>query len=353
MRTALIGAALAITFALPAQAGILEWLQAHRPQSTQASATKKPHAQTPSLPAPELVTLAEGRTEAFPALSPDGRHLLVVSAKGRKAALALYTTSSGEFLRVLEDDPDAVHAFGWLDDAHIFFFSHRAGAPGIWKKSANGTGPLARLVRLDAGARAAWPLADGAWLVLVDGEVASKPFAFARAKRQGTLVRLDADGTAKVLAQGGTPSVSPNGQWIAFSMAEGKSRHIFVIRADGTGLVQLTTGRFVDAEPALSPDGEWIVFTSNRPITPKARKRHWHIWAIRRDGTGLQPLTSGDADDGAPRVGTDGKVYFHSNRKVSKELAKQWGVRRAVRGFHIWRVPLPKKSPIQPGTQGN
>ena len=342
MRRMIACAALALAAAAPAQAGILEWLQAHRPQKEAAPAAQRQEPAGPALPAAELVTLAEGRTERFPMPSPDARHLLVVSAKGREAALGLYTTDSGELLRTVEDDPEAVRAFGWLDAGHVFFFSRRAGAPGIWKKAANGQGALTRLVRLDAGAAGAWPLADGAWLVLVRAQPpAAKPFAFARAKEDGDLVRLDAAGGVQLLARGGTPSVSADGRSIAFSMGEGRSRHVFLVRADGSGLVQLTTGRFVDAEPALSPDGKWIVFTSNRPVNPKARKRHWHIWAIRRDGTGLRPLTGGDADDGAPRVGSDGRVYFHSNRKITKKLAEKLGVRRVARGFHVWRVPLP------------
>ena len=39
---------------------------------------------------------------------------------------------------------------------------------------------------------------------------------------------------------------------------------LFVINADGSGLVQLTSDPGGDGKPAWSPDGERIVFTSDR-----------------------------------------------------------------------------------------
>ncbi|MDR2459196.1 MAG: DPP IV N-terminal domain-containing protein [Deltaproteobacteria bacterium] len=57
------------------------------------------------------------------------------------------------------------------------------------------------------------------------------------------------------------PSWSPKGDKIAFVLRE---RDICVINADGSGLVQLTSGQGVNRHPSFSPDGRMIVFHTSR-----------------------------------------------------------------------------------------
>ena len=59
------------------------------------------------------------------------------------------------------------------------------------------------------------------------------------------------------------PAWSPDGKWLAFARSTDRRRsfHVFVMRADGTGVRQLTHGRF-DESPAWSPDGRSIAYAS-------------------------------------------------------------------------------------------
>jgi len=59
------------------------------------------------------------------------------------------------------------------------------------------------------------------------------------------------------------PAWSPDGEWLAFVRSTNgrRSFHVYVMRADGSGVRQLTRGRF-DESPAWSPDGQWIAYTS-------------------------------------------------------------------------------------------
>ena len=57
---------------------------------------------------------------------------------------------------------------------------------------------------------------------------------------------------------------SPDGKQIAFTIKHEHQRDIYVIKADGTGLRQLTKHPSDDYVPAWSPDGRQIAFYSNR-----------------------------------------------------------------------------------------
>lgn len=59
------------------------------------------------------------------------------------------------------------------------------------------------------------------------------------------------------------PAWSPDGSLLAFARStdERRSFHVYVMRANGRGVRQLTRGRF-DESPAWSPDGRWIAYAS-------------------------------------------------------------------------------------------
>jgi Tol biopolymer transport system component len=81
-----------------------------------------------------------------------------------------------------------------------------------------------------------------------------------------------------------SPNASPDDQWVAFSFLPGGGQgDIAVIRADGTGLRQLTDEHFA-AEPRWSPDGSELVFYSTR-------SGNLELWSIHPDGSGLRQLT--------------------------------------------------------------
>ena len=62
---------------------------------------------------------------------------------------------------------------------------------------------------------------------------------------------------------------------------------------------------------------------------------------IRRDGQHLTRLTSDAAHDGAPAIGANGRVYYHSDRKVDRAAKKGLHVVGGTSGFHVWSLPLP------------
>jgi eukaryotic-like serine/threonine-protein kinase len=120
----------------------------------------------------------------------------------------------------------------------------------------------------------------------------------------------------------GNPQFSPDGNKIAFSSdRSGDAMEIWLARADGSGLVQMTNrlGQH-QGTPRWSPDGRWIAFDS------EGQDGHWDIYVIDASGGRPRRITFGPSDQHVPSWSRDGKwIYFRSDRTGRTE---------------IWRVPF-------------
>jgi Tol biopolymer transport system component len=106
-----------------------------------------------------------------------------------------------------------------------------------------------------------------------------------------------------------TPLVSR----IAFTNWLHSNADIWVINADGNGLVGLTTHPAVDEEPAWSLDMSKIAFASNRSGSTVAY--YFQIWRMNADGSFIYPLTHTNSDNMQPAWSPDGaKIAFISDR---------------------------------------
>jgi Tol biopolymer transport system component len=299
-----------------------------------------------------LVTLEPGENEMFPKPSPDGKYLLVASGRRKSPAITRRLAENGDPLNVvISFDGPALESFSWQGNKNVSFLSYRAGGLGVWTKPVEG-GALRRLYQLDGQLTHLILLPDGGLIAVrlhaanSNRRHAGKHDGFENwqtSDRQPHLVRISKDGAESDLALGDNPALAPDGKHLVFSMQAGRSRHLFTMGIDGSDLVQLTQERSIDVQPAWSPDGKWIVFTSNRARADmrNPRRGNWDIWAIDRQGRQLTQLTRNKARDGGPAVAADGQVYFHSDRKISKEEIEWHQVRGSTSGFHIWSVALP------------
>ncbi|HXE52377.1 MAG TPA: PEGA domain-containing protein [Tepidisphaeraceae bacterium] len=103
-------------------------------------------------------------------------------------------------------------------------------------------------------------------------------------------------------------AVSPDGQWLLFTVLTGKTKADFrsqiqMIRTDGSGSPSMFgDGRSLDLTPSFTPDGSQIVFSSNRG------GRHLSIWQMAASGEGgVTQLTGGDTCDLWPSIDSDPK----------------------------------------------
>ncbi len=322
--------------------GLMDWLEQH---------SDKPH--TPA-DAAKLLTLENKQSEMYPQPSPGGRFLLTVTRNDKETWISRRYSENGDAANVVSSDSRALDSIGWMDEGKVFYLSQRAGGLGLWEKISDGEGMQRRIVPLKG------TLIQPLWrsdasifavrLVALAGQEKQRQthrdpfnnwdFPGFRAE----VVRINNNGNANRISEGVNPALSPDGQWIAFSIAEGRSFHLYRMRTDGSDLIQMTDARSIDVQPSWSRDGQTILFTSNRADADLRHpdRSNWDIWSIGIDGRHLQRITYDKARDGAPRMGADGRIYFHSDRVVDKPLRKQRKV-DAVRAhsFHIWTIDMP------------
>jgi TolB protein len=105
------------------------------------------------------------------------------------------------------------------------------------------------------------------------------------------------------------PAWSPDGSRIVFeSTRDGPDADIFVMQADGSGVVQFTRNDAYDGTPVWTPDGQFVLFASERDGNEE-------VYRMRADGSEQTNLSRHPGADGHPRVSADGRiVYFNSNR---------------------------------------
>jgi TolB protein len=102
------------------------------------------------------------------------------------------------------------------------------------------------------------------------------------------------------------PLWSPRGDLILFSRVVDNDYEIFSIAPDGSGLKRLTTTPGNDAHQGWSPDGSRIVFASARygfkdeAIYTNAPQPYGDIFVMRADGTDVQQLTDNQWEEGTP-----------------------------------------------------
>jgi Tol biopolymer transport system component len=137
-----------------------------------------------------------------------------------------------------------------------------------------------------------------------------------------TVQWLDSAGkTQPLLAKPGfyeRPRLSPDGQRLALSVADGSNRDIWVYEWQRDTMTRLTFGERFNRQPVWSPDGRYIVFLTLEGMS----------WA-RADGAGQpQPLTHSK----------NVQQYPWSFTPDSKRLAFQDA--NGAGGFVLWTIPL-------------
>jgi len=121
------------------------------------------------------------------------------------------------------------------------------------------------------------------------------------------VMRQDGSGTINLTTIGGisgfdNPVWSPDGTWIAIngSLKSGED-DIYIIKADGTGLLRLSDHPERDFGPVWAPAGDRIAFTAYRD------DHRDQVFLVDLDGNNLLPLTEQGVNAEQPAWSPDGK----------------------------------------------
>jgi len=107
----------------------------------------------------------------------------------------------------------------------------------------------------------------------------------------------------------GAPAVSPDGEWVAYSMSHYSSAQkekvgdLYLVPLAGGEPRQLTSAAGVETDYSWSPDGSTIVFSAKRGDDDRSQ-----VYAIRIDGGEARRVTTIESGAADPRWSPDGKL---------------------------------------------
>jgi len=154
-----------------------------------------------------------------------------------------------------------------------------------------------------------------------------------------------------------SPEVSYDGKTILFAYTEGKaegvewspraSYHIFKVRADGTGLVQLTDGPWNDFDPCFLPSGRIALISERRGgylrcggSSPPYHSPTYTLHSMAGDGSDLACLSLHETHEWQPSVASDGRIvytrwdYIDRDSNVAHHIWTCFPDGRDPRSFH-------------------
>ncbi len=112
-----------------------------------------------------------------------------------------------------------------------------------------------------------------------------------------------------------SPTVSPDGMWIAFEGREGENNDLYMISTKDKTESRLTVDDANDFGPSWSPDGKRIVFSSNRT-------GNYDLWILTLEDRSLEQITNDPGHETKPAWSPDGGRILYASIDGDEQVLK-------------------------------
>jgi len=189
----------------------------------------------------------------------DGSRLLVgrIDPGGRTLQLYTWNRLTGAWARVQRGP---VGNGAGIADGPIHFAWHGVVRDG---RSYNG----AILVDTGENDHQAMPGAQGGYAPDVSPDGQTVVFSRAdgdSARHDSIYLETLGESEPRMITRGSYPRFSRDGNWITFARTTSGNSDVWIMRADGSAKHQVTKTGYDEEFPALSPDGRFVVYASSR-----------------------------------------------------------------------------------------
>ncbi|TCZ67352.1 TolB family protein [Flaviaesturariibacter aridisoli] len=256
----------------------------------------------------ELIRLSNDPiSEYYPRVSPDGKKVLFYTRDDNK-------TGSDRFGLVYINigQPGRTPIIGastaegsWMPNSKDFLYTYyRPAKPVICRGGIEGNNGIAYITPSAMGENDSYPN------ISPDGK---KILFQSRIGSAYQMCLMDPNGNNfTVLTEGSYGSWAPNGQSFLYAKDVGKFQQIFTYDMKTGQSTQLTSGDFSSFHASYSKDGKMIVFSSTRD------DQSAHVFVMKADGSSVTQVTQGNTVNWYPTFGPDNTIYFTSNAGAPK-----------------------------------